>query len=425
MFRNKETTNFSKTIPVLVTDQGLPTSTDTIQLLEADGVSTIGVYKYDSTDKRLEATTSALALTDTFSIAQNRGLLPDGSAFAQIMPFKGTAGDYKVKKTAYSANTKQRKGIGYISPELGGTLNVTTVASKDIFSVSIEDLNLRHVPKATYSFQSVATASSTLYSVMSELAKNISNPNNAAYHPFKSSKGGVAKFRALLKTDEVTAGALAANAVVVKGSNSITVTAHGRAVGDYVLLGTIATDNEDLYRITAVPTVNTITLDRVYSGVSGTLTAATQTGYILSATVDANSDFGLQIEPTDVFSEVTFELSSDLALEEATKATLTNWNKGSGAGVDVYELERRAIGVFGMGHANEARPELLTKKANYFAEEDAFYTIYHIYYKGGVKDSNRPYSFDEKNSVMIAVKQADASTVSTLFDTIFTNILVA
>jgi len=85
-----------------------------------------------------------------------------------------------------------------------------------------------------------------------------------------------------------TMTALAGNATVTNGSNVVGVTAHALTVGTYVALAGVT------YKVASVINANSFTIDALYTGASGTITAgttyATQAGSLASVT-----NWGLKI----------------------------------------------------------------------------------------------------------------------------------
>ena len=152
--------------------------------------------------------------------------------------------------------------------------------------------------------------------------------------------------------------ALAADATVVKGSKTVTSTAHGLAAGSYIRIGA-ATFDGTIYKVKAV-TANTITLDVPYLGASGVIAAASVGG------VAGGTEFGFKLtglsqealisrnanEPYDQYEWILFNAyfseADDRSFESAaTNTKVVGVDPGNGFWKQIAEQEEAAKGYLG------------------------------------------------------------------------------
>ena len=113
-------------------------------------------------------------------------------------------------------------------------------------------------------------------------------------------------FAIIDRTSNGTAAALAADATVTNGSTLVTSAGHGLVAGAYVYLAGVT------YKLVSVAT-NTFTLDKPYSGTSGTVTRgttyATQAGSLTSVTNWGLKITGLQLNVTNPQTQDYYRIS--------------------------------------------------------------------------------------------------------------------
>jgi hypothetical protein len=163
----------------------------------------------------------------------------------------------------------------------------------------------------------------------------------------------------LERVSDGTFTALAADATVIKGSDTVVSAGHGVTVGSYVRIGG-ATDEFAIYKVKSVVDVNTFTLDIPYQDTTATVLAANV------GIMSVQTEFGFKLtglpqdpmlsrsanEPYDQYEWILFEAyfseadgrSYDSA---ATYKTVQSVNPGNGFWRQVAQREEDAKGYLG------------------------------------------------------------------------------
>ena len=175
----------------------------------------------------------------------------------------------------------------------------------------------------------------------------------------------------LIRVSDATIADFADDVTMTKGSNIVSVTAHGLAVGTYINL------NGGTYKITAT-TTNTITIDVAYQGDTETILVAAQAAAFTGA-ASAITEWGFKLtglpqnskisraanEPLDEYEWVDFTAGFNIAGEDATLSanalvTKTQGQGGQGYWKQIADIEEKAKGYLGD-----------TDKRNYYAQRIA------------------------------------------------------
>lgn len=380
---------------------GLQANAEAIEALKADVAGTIGVHTFNGTTYNWTSTTGAVA--GDFALRYNAGTLPDGTDEIVSYP-KMNITDLVIEKKAYTAPVKQVYGIGFISTITGSTLGYSTVVVGDEAIIRITDRT--EAGQLPYDnmlpFQEVAIAGDTVFTLLKRLVAQINNDASTQYEVY----GGKRRYFAKL-TDNLGAGTAFANSATVaavKGATSLTTSAaHNVGVNDYVRL------DGSLYQAITGTTGTTLVLDRPYEGATATI--ANAAALDLGATAPTN--FGISIT-TENFGEV-FAVATSGVLENASHNLITRYNLGNGSGAEIAFFEKVLSYKKGYSTRNMEGQDYYTAKPDLLANSAAFYTVYYIRSKTG-----ETYRADQRKvNMMIAVAQADASTVSTLLDAVF------
>ncbi len=392
----------TRVCPTFVVTGALPTNNTSFEDTNlASG--RIGIYKYDgSTDYRWENTTSALALTDKFFIGYNKG----GTL---IRTPELLTSDLRKSKSAYTAAVKQQSTIG--NNGTTGTMGagLATITADDSYLIKLLDTTAQVFPWNAYTFTEVATGSDTAYTIMYRFAKKMSDDANVQY-----ASRGKRFVRAILKTS-LTGSAFANSATVaaVKGATSLTTSAnHGVGVGDFLSL------SGDLYQAVTGTATTTLVLDRAYTGPTATI--ANGSTIDLGATAPTYAQIGLLLEAEDAIDTFHIVLGES-GVDRFYAATLVQPSQtpslGIGEYAEVLEMEKRSSQVFGYNWQNEQAFSRYPQQI-LAASSTAYYTQYVLSVSDRLQ-AKRPNLY---SPIFIYVAQSDSSTVSTLLDTVFTNI---
>jgi len=167
--------------------------------------------------------------------------------------------------------------------------------------------------------------------------------------------------------------ALGGNATVVNGSTSVSATAHGAVVGDYVNLGNV------VYKVVVKTSANAFVIDRPYEGTGVVLTAGAvpgsaaatlgSGGYVAGATVDDATYFGLHFQADEVDKDftVSFEQGFDGGEQDTVEYSTMSYSIGEGA--EVVAEEAGADPSFGVlettGVSPDSRTHIAAATSNY------------------------------------------------------------
>jgi hypothetical protein len=274
-------------------------------------------------------TISSAADNDVIHIAQGIGT---GKAIVSLpIQLKNVT---KVIRTAYSAPAEQVIHIGFngTSGSLQAAVNNTEYRLCVLYKDDQRIMANRDT-RGLYYFTSDATA--TLAEIASALVRKV-NADKYAY------------VSAVLLTNG-TFTALTNTAAVVKGSKTVTSTAHGLVAGDLVRIGG-TTATSPVYLVKSVTDANNFVLDSVYEGASGTILAANigkmtvVTSYGIQLTGESIAYNGI-----DKYSKVAFDAS--LYAEDQTEETVTYTTAlayGQGFWQQIRDMEYDAQGYLGV-----------------------------------------------------------------------------
>lgn len=193
-----------------------------------------------------------------------------------------------------------------------------------------------------------------------KLAK--SGNDNMSREPKNSSGDAAILYKAICNTALDTAYDITNTVTVVKGSNKISVatnltynTAAGTlAVGDFIRMAdsdTTPTLSSNVYRVTAIDSL-VVTLDRPYTGASGTLTDAADSTQVIPSATGIAADWGVTITANDLdflvsangggsmrkYQKVIFNVGLD-GFDTTAQGTTTAANLGAGQYEQIAELE--------------------------------------------------------------------------------------
>lgn len=164
-----------------------------------------------------------------------------------------------------------------------------------------------------------------------------------------------------IKLERVSDGtftALTNNATVIKGSVTVTSTAHGASVGDYLRIGGV-TDAFAIYKVKTVVDANTVTLDVPYGGDTATVLAAN------IGIMSAQTEFGFKLtglpqtamlsrsanEPYDQYEWIVFEPyfseADGRSFDSQAVVLTTSADPGNGYWKQIAQREEDAKGYFG------------------------------------------------------------------------------
>ncbi|NJL80268.1 MAG: hypothetical protein HC917_18185 [Richelia sp. SM2_1_7] len=244
-------------------------------------------------------------------------------------------------------------------------------------------------------------AGDTLFTFLKRLVAQINNDASSQYEVYRGKRRYFAKI-----TDNLGAGTAIANSATiaaVKGATSLTTSAaHGVGVSDYIRL------DGSLYQAVTGTTGTTLVLDRPYEGATATI--ANASALDLGATAPTN--FGISIT-TENFGEV-FAVATSGVLENASHNLITRYGLGNGSGAEIAFFEKVLSYKRGYSTRNMEGQDYYTAKPDLLANPASFYTVYYIKSRTG-----ETYRADQRKvNIMLAVAQTDASTVSTLLDTV-------
>ena len=143
------------------------------------------------------------------------------------------------------------------------------------------------------------------------------------------------------------------------------------SVGDYIKLGTNGT-----YKIAEVIDTTNFRLTSEYQGVTEVLSAGTAEE-LAGVTLFGVKFVGLTIPTVTInkYENVTFEIGVEDGLETLTPEVITAGFKGHGLGIQMQELELKALGKHGVTDLRDFRTN---KDIRYFAQEDVNYDIFNI-----------------------------------------------
>lgn len=296
--------------------------------LDSAAEGEIGVY-LDSGALRTTALTAGLK----FQIVQKR----DG--FLNKTPIINWDDLTRKLLTAYVAPVRKVVSIGYIG---SGTLDIGldfTGASQTntlTFGISARETTPGNQPFPVQ--EGYATVNSTTADEYTVLASIVSQLNgDYDYERTQPDRFVLAEIQG-----NGTRTATAANAVVVNGSKSVTVTAHA------LTAGTIVSFVNVIYKIASVVDANTFLLDRPYAGASATVTAGTSTTTASSMAYTSGTTL-LGVRLTGLTDATHFTVAGNQGLTTSTVTTVTNWLLGSGYGAAIADMEKEGRFFDGVG----------------------------------------------------------------------------
>jgi hypothetical protein len=185
---------------------------------------------------------------------------------------------------------------------------------------------------------------------------------NMSREPKNSSGNPIVIYKAICDTALDTAYDITNTVTVVKGSNTISVatnltynTAAGTlAVGDFIRMAesdTAPALTTNVYRVTAINGL-VVTLDRPYTGATGTLTDANNSTQVIPSATGVAANWGIRVEAQDIdyshntsegvkmpYYKVDFELGFDGFGATTAATTLQAANVGVGQYAQVAEME--------------------------------------------------------------------------------------
>lgn len=310
----------------------------------------MGVFQYPALT--LQSGGSNLSAGDRFFIAQ----IVDGDikktpiltydslaiSYASNSPTSAVA-SFTVRKTAYSAPVLQSVTLGYngTSGDLGMTAG--TVAAPLTYSVSARDTSpsTQPFPVQSGTIKSTVSSASKL-EMASALASDFSN----AVDYEKSSD--IMFCTCDLRTNGTVTNLGTRTATVVNGSTLVTFdAAHGLVASTAAYIQFVATGF--FYKVVAIPSTTTMTLDRPYQGASFT-TAAGGTSFITVANLATATLVGLNF--TSIVEDTTFVLSYSSLPITIPPTVVTAWKQGSGAPWQVADMEKDTQVLSGFTNAN-------------------------------------------------------------------------
>lgn len=300
-----------------------------------------------------------------------------------------------IASKAYTAPVKGVFGVGYNATEGAGSLNYpSTVKRSDEFAVQVTDRNSfitgnrQPFSKERYAVQLAADDGE--YVACKKLVNYIIDRIN---------KNEAAVSIAAPKIASNATGAVFANAgdaTVTNGSKDVTVSGvgHGVTAGDYIVLA------GDLYIAAAVPTVTTITLDRVYSQASGTVANADTLDVTTAAT-----EHGLEFTDANVGSNI--ELTVSGIIPDATLKRVVTPKTGSGSADHVKRLEKDALPY--KGSHDQIHSYMPLDSLKY--DPDLTYDLYFFTVKNDI------HAGGDQGSVFNVVNKLNVAFPSTVADT--------
>lgn len=293
----------------------------------------IGVFLADGTLK-----STALTAGQQFFIAQMRdGLIHK----TPILNFNDI---YRAAKTIYVAPVVQVYQVGYNGTALttlGMDFTLAASPPREI-SISVRNTTPGNQPFPVQEGYAVSfVAGDDQYTRVAQVVSGL----NCDFDYEKVSPDRFVYAEILSNGTKV---ALTNSAIVVQNTNIVTSTAHAQAVGAFLSL------RDAVYKVVEVIDANTVRLDRVFQGASGTIAAGTSTstagsvGYTSGTTLLGVRLTGLTID--DHFVVTAGGILNGVATLKAT----TDWKQGSGYGASIQDLEKEGVIFAGVGSTANA-----------------------------------------------------------------------
>ncbi len=284
--------------------------------------------------------TTALTAGLNFFVAQKR----DG--FVNKTPIINWDNLFRKLRTAYDAPVKQVTSIGFnrtvVASDLSFDFTGASQSNTLTFGIAASETTPGNQPfPVQEGYATVNSSTADEYTVLASIVSQLNGDFD--YERVQPDKFVLAEIQS-----DGTRTALAANATVVNGSKSVTVTAHALTAGTLVSLIDV------VYKIVTVVDANTFILDRPYAGASGTVTAGTAVGQGSSVTyVSGTNKLGVRL--TSISFDTHFKARGIAGLYLSPVLVLTAWKLGSGSGTSVAELEKNEALFFdGVGSVANA-----------------------------------------------------------------------
>jgi len=257
-------------------------------------------------------------------------------------------------KKAYAAATEQVTAVGYNGTS-GLIADVATYAG-ELYKVGI--LVHQFLSGTDSEKLKAGYYQSQLTDGQAEIALGLANSINKNFAREVSNSSGDKPVVAEVRCNNAGAPYSASTGIltVVKGSTQVSaataIDGDGQAVGDFWRAG--LTTSDDVYKIVALDTTNEVmTLDRPYTGDSGTFAATASQG--ITAALGAAANWGVVLEGKPVafdvkkkrYAKVRFDVTLNEAFGSTVASNTTNASEGNGTYEAVAQLERFLNGFRG------------------------------------------------------------------------------
>lgn len=243
---------------------------------------------------------------------------------------------FRKKYTAYDAPVKKVVTVGYngTSGDIGLDFTGASLTNALTFGVTARETTPANQPfPVQEGYATVTSSTADEYTVLAAIVSQLNADYD--YERVQPDRFVIAEILSNGTKTNLTNGA-----VVVNLSTTVTSTAHGLSVGALIELRDV------VYKVVAVPDVNTLTIDRPYQGVSETIGAGANAASI--AYTSGTTLLGVRLTAIEVESH--FVAQGNYSLQTAPVTVITAWKLGSGSGKTVRELESREGIIFdGLG----------------------------------------------------------------------------
>ena len=330
---------------VFVTNVGTGnTGTDLTSIVAGD------ILIFNKKNVNLTGTPSPSSATGNEAIRLALGLpsnVPDAEKKARMSDLIPAAGVVGWKKLTYQAPVQRKVevgGVGATDPGIvvkGDTEYRLKIVAKDRHSFTPH----RQMGPAYFYTTPAGTPSQT---AILEMALQFARSINLDLRTVRIQVSAEVKAAGTLTE-------LTANATVTNGSNVVTSTGHGFAVGDY------ASFQDVVYKVRAVVDANTIELDRLYTGASETIVVASTTDK--AAKLTAPTKVGLEItgkqvktRQVDLYQQLDFEVFLGPINGAAGEETVTKslgFKPGMGYWEQVRDMEFFEAGRRGISNRRD------------------------------------------------------------------------
>lgn len=352
--------------------------------------------------------TTALTAGLNFFIAQKR----DG--FVKKTPIINWDNLFRKLRTAYDAPVKQVTSIGFnrtvVTSDLSFDFTGASLSNTLTFGLAASETTPGNQPfPVQEGYATVNSSTADEYTVLASIVSQLNGDYD--YQRTQPDKFVLAEIQA-----DGTRTALAANATVVNGSKSVTVTAHALTAGTLVSLIDV------VYKIATVVDANTFLLDRPYAGASGTVTAGTAVGQGSSVTyVSGTNKFGVRL--TSISFDTHFKARGISGLYLSPVLVLTAWKLGSGSGTSVAELEKTEGAIFdGVGSTINAPFKADYGQPSLFASTSQTYDLFFLDFASKlIPGAGLPTGYEQKQieRIILATPPTGGSSPGDEFQTIF------